>query len=189
MLFWKSGLLAAALLLAMPTASAQHGATPGDWAVYPFTNEVRCSGVRCGSADEFAYSGWIAVTTDKTRPGVAFSCSERFGLSATISYAPQDLAAMIRSNDTGRYRPKIRKGRFIIDGERGELVSFYVRRRDSIAVTVKSSTAVSLLAGLAGGKETVFDLPGVADMTFDTPGYTGALKLFVEQCPSVQANR
>gem|GEM_PF-3586474 len=143
----------------------------------------------CGPESDYSYSGWVAVTTDDTRPGVAFSCSERFGLSATISYKPQDLATMIRSDNDDQFRPRPREGRFIIDGERGELVWFLVRRKDSIALTGRSSTAVSLLAGLAGGKETVFDLPGLADVTFDTPGFTYALKLFVEQCPSIQSNR
>jgi len=96
---------------------------------------------------------------------------------------------MIRSDNDDQFRPRPREGRFIIDGERGELVWFLVRRKDSIALTGRSSTAVSLLAGLAGGKETVFDLPGLADVTFDTPGFTYALKLFVEQCPSIQSNR
>ena len=159
-------LVVAAFMFTMSAASAQHGAVPGDWAVYPFTREVSCRGVRCGSADDFTYSGWIAVTTDNSRPGVAFSCSERFGLSATVSYAPQDLAAMIRSGNDDQFRPKPREGRFVIDGERGELVWFLVRRKDSVAITGKSSTAVSLLAALAGGKETVLDIPGLADVTF-----------------------
>lgn len=96
---------------------------------------------------------------------------------------------MIRSGNDDQFRPKPREGRFVIDGERGEWVWVLVRRKDSVAITGKSSTAVSLLAALAGGKETVLDIPGLAEVTFETPGYTGALKRFVKSCPSIQANR
>ncbi len=96
---------------------------------------------------------------------------------------------MMRSGHDDQFRPKAREGRFVIDGERGELVWFLVRRKNSIAITGKSSTAVSLLAALAGGKETVFDIPGLADVTFDAHGYADALKRFVKSCPSILANR
>ncbi|MFN7057130.1 hypothetical protein [Hyphomonas sp.] len=176
-----AGLALSASASANTSASAV-AAEPAAWTLRTF--DVYAAEDRRKPLEErrIAYSGVIVHTSDTSRTGALFSCSEEKGLSVMFSLAPVDFT----DEDYFASSQQVRGmgGRVIVDGERPRDASrFLYRRKLNVAQAAQPEVAYAAVEALYKGQTTQVEVGGLRAVEVSLPAPDEAFRQFVRDCP------
>lgn len=175
---WPGAAVAASIAVTWFSGPAAHAE---GWNLQGWERTIEITG---SSKDEFTYSMYTLNTTDTDKPGMMFSCSEKYGLNILYSYRGVDFIQLFTSGKSSKLR-SIPVNVWVGDGKRN-VEYFFVRRKDKVLSNQESSQAAAAFRALLRNQTVRIKASGMFDVTFDAPNLDGAVANFLSVCDSAQ---
>lgn len=158
-------------IVGIPPALAQ------GWEVNSWERHIKITG---SSPDEFTYQMYTLHTTDTSKPGVMFSCSERYGLNVLYSFEGVDFMALFQGGESRRMRSV---PVYMWMGETARDLEYYmVRRRDKVLSNQKAVQSSSAMLALLQDLPIRLKASGYFDLTYELPALDQSAADFMVVC-------
>ena len=171
------GITSATLIAAAISITGAGSASAEGWQLNSWERHVKITG---SSPAEFTYDMFTLHTTDTSKPGLMFSCSEKYGLNVLYSFDGVDFMELLDGGTARRVRSV--PIYFWIADKKLDLGYYMVRRKDKVFSNQKSGQSSSAMLALLQDVPIRAKASGYFDLTYDLPPLDEQVAQFVEVC-------
>lgn len=174
----RHALFCSALILA--SLSAEAFSEEASWDLERVTQSMDVKG---SANEDYSYESLIARTTDASKPELRFGCSERYGLTATITFLPANDADP-RKNSRIKLRQKTTN--MTIEGRETERVPWTVVKETRTVQARSSKHAAMIYNAVIQGLSITIKEPYKDDVTIAPPAIDENFTWFAQNCTITQ---
>ena len=162
-------------LLAVAVGSAE--AQSEHWRVERFTQSMD---QKASATGDFVYTGVKVSSRNPDAPEIRFGCSERYGLTATLTFLP-----LSQADPTKNSRVKLRQktSNLTVEGRDTERVPWTVVKETRTVQTRSSKHAAMIYNAVVQQLSFTIKEPYKKDITIVPPPVDQSFVMFVENCP------
>ena len=147
------------------------------WRVERFTQSMD---QKASATGDFVYSGVKVSSRDRDAPEIRFGCSDRYGLTATLTFLPLSQAD---PNKSSRVKLRQKTTNLTIEGREAERVPWTVVKETRTVQTRSSKHAAMIYNAVVQQLPFTIKEPYKKDITIVPPPVDQSFVLFVENCP------
>ncbi|MEM8616579.1 MAG: hypothetical protein AAGF20_06550 [Pseudomonadota bacterium] len=134
---------------------------------------------RGSAVGDYSYASYSLSTTDPTKTGISFSCSDRFGLKLTLSLQPEAEGVL---QPRGNVQMETRRTKFEIEGRKSERVAWTFVRELRLLQTRQQVTAKKFYNAAVTKKSFEIKEPFGPMHTVSFPPIDDSFKDFARAC-------
>ncbi|MEM7638199.1 MAG: hypothetical protein AAF269_03970 [Pseudomonadota bacterium] len=172
-------MLKSCLILATLSAIMVHGSSEAQqrtWRVQSFTQSMDQKGSATG---DYTYGGLKVWTIDQNQPEIRFGCSDRYGLTANITFLP---ASQVNPNKGQRIKLRQMTTNMTIEGRAAERVPWTVVKETRTVQTRSSKHAAMIYNAVIQGLPITIKEPYKKTMTLTPAAVDSDFIYFAENC-------
>ncbi len=147
------------------------------WSSEPFTQSLDQRG---GAVGDFTYDGMRAWTTNDDAPQIRFGCSERFGLTASITFLP---ISQTDPNKSQRIKLRQMTTTMTIEGRDSVRVPWTVVKETRTVQTRSGKHAAMIYNAVVQKQPITVKEPYKKKMTIVPPPSDASFATFSKNCP------
>lgn len=171
-----SSLSLAVIASTLPLSAETIAAPASGWKAESFEQSMDHKGKAAG---DFVYTGVRIWSTDETQPQIRFGCSERFGLTANLTFMPAS-DAKPASND--RLRIRQMTSNMTIEGRDTVRVPWTVVKETRTVQTRGGKHAAMIYNAVVQNKSITVKEPYKKKVTITTPPVDSDFAWFTKNC-------